>query len=323
MPLMSRPELGPLASRQHAMTARSVSVQDRSANLPSAVKDSLLAVLIIALLTPASAYAQVGPPPQETAVGRLEYDGQSEFSHIRIRRHGQTRTMLFVRDGGVEVLESQIDLRRPHVLQFEYLRFLFTSYLLKPVQEDILIVGLGGGGMVHFLHRLDPKARIDAVEIDPLVVELADKYFDVRSQGTTRIIIADGFKFIADTDKHYDAIYMDAFLKPSAETDGTGAPLALRTLQFYQQLQSKLKPGGVVAFNINPHSGLEEDIRGIAAAFSQVYVFPLSQFTGAVALASTDPRRLSPRELVTHGRELDRRLRSTVKFQELATRVQR
>jgi spermidine synthase len=199
---------------------------------------------------------------------------------------------------------------------------MFTSYLLREPQEDVLIVGLGGGGMIHFLKRLDPKIRIDAVEIDPLVVRLAAKYFDTRSGGSVRIETADGLKFIAAAEKKYDAIYMDAFLKPSQTTDGTGAPLALRTQQFYRKMQEKLKPGGVVAFNINPHQQINDDIRTIAASFPQTYVFPLSQFGGAVVIGSTEKTRLDPRDLVARGRDLDRRYKSPVRFQEMARRVQ-
>jgi len=255
-------------------------------------------------------------------LGEVEFEGHSKYSHIRIRRRGTVRTMLFVRDTGEEALETQLDLRKPYELRFEYLHYMFTSYLLRDQQPDVLIVGLGGGGMVHFLRRIDPKVRIDAVEIDPLVVKLADKYFDVRSEGTVRIATADGLKFIADTQKQYDAIYMDAFLKPSAGTDGTGAPLALRTRQFYQQMQQKLKPGGGVTFNLNPHDQLHQDIRAIAEAFPQAYVFPLVKYGGAVVLASTDARRLQPAELVSRGRALDRRFKSAVRFQEMARRVQ-
>jgi spermidine synthase len=132
--------------------------------------------------------------------------------------------MLFVRDNGQEVLESRIDLGQPHVFQYEYPRFLVANYLLRPHPKSVLIVGLGGGAMVHFLRRIDPGLRIDVVEIDPVVVRLADRYFDIRAGDGVSIITADGLKFLTETRNRYDVIYLDAFLKPAAGTDATGAP---------------------------------------------------------------------------------------------------
>jgi spermidine synthase len=260
----------------------------------------------------------------ENAAGELEYDGQSDYSHIRIRRRGPIRSMIFVRDNGQEVLETQMDLRRPAELKFEYLRYLFASYLFCPEPERVLIIGLGGGSMVHYLQQTDPEVKIDAVEIDPLVVKLAADMFGTKPTEGVNIVTADGFKFIADAEDHsYDVIYMDAFLKPSAETDETGAPLALRTQQFYKQLQQKLKPGGVVAFNLNPHQQLEADLRELKEAFPQVYVFPMSQFNGVVAIGTTETKRLEPAELVRRGRALNRRFKSSLDFQEMPRRMQR
>jgi spermidine synthase len=260
----------------------------------------------------------------ENAAGELEYEGTSEFSHIRVRRRGPVRSMIFVRDNGQEVLETQMDLRRPADLKFEYLRFLFASYLFVAEPKQVLIVGLGGGSMVHYLQKTDPAVKIDAVEIDPLVVKLAADMFGAKASQNVNIVTADGLKYIAAAkDQSYDVVYMDAFLKPSAETDGTGAPLALRTQQFYKQLQEKLKPGGVVAFNLNPHPELEADIRALHEAFPQVYVFRMSQFNGVVAIATTDAIRLDNAELIRRGRTLNRRFKSALDFQGMPRRLQK
>ncbi len=259
--------------------------------------------------------------PQANFAGRLEFDGTSEFSHVRVRRLGDLRALMFVRDSGEEVYESRVDLRRPAELQFEYLKYLFASYLLRDPQPDVLIVGLGGGAMVHFLRENDPQAKIDAVEIDPLVVRLAGEYFGVRSEGNVNVVTADGLKFIAEATKQYDVIYLDAFLKPSADTDATGVPLALRTRQFYDQLRSKLKPGGVVAFNINPHPTVAEDVKAIVEAFPQAYEFPLLRDTGLVVLASTDAARVPRLELMKRARALDPRFSTSINFYEMAQRV--
>jgi hypothetical protein len=65
-----------------------------------------------------------------------------------------------------------MNLKSPHVLRFTYLQHMFASYLLQPKQSKVLIVGLGGGSMVHFLQKHDPTVAVDAVEIDPVVVQL-------------------------------------------------------------------------------------------------------------------------------------------------------
>lgn len=261
------------------------------------------------------------PAPRDTAAGRLEFDGTSDFSHIRIRRRGDFRSMMFVRDSGEEVYETRINLRYPAELQFPYLKYLFTSYLFRDPQQEVLIVGLGGGAMVHFLRVCDPQLRIDVVEIDPLVVKLADEFFGVRSGENVNIVTGDGLEFIANAPKQYDVIYLDAFLKPSAETDASGVPLALRTRQFYEQLQTKLKPGGVAAFNINPHPQANEDVRAIAATFPQAYEFPLPQGTGVVLIASTDAKRVTRGTLIERARPLDDRFETSIRFQEMARRV--
>ncbi|HMO86490.1 MAG TPA: fused MFS/spermidine synthase [Lacipirellulaceae bacterium] len=271
----------------------------------------------------AAGQTALAPPATDSFAGRLEFDGASEFSHIRIRRRGDVRSLLFVRDSGEEALETQVNLRRPAELQFEYLQFLFASYLLRERPSDVLIVGLGGGGMVHFLRANDPGVRVDAVEIDPLVVELAGKYFGVEAGGNVNIVTADALQYIAEAPPgKYDVIYLDAFLKPSAETDSTGVPLTLRTAEFYRQLQSKLKPGGVAAFNINPHEGMRADADAIAAAFPQTYEFPLARYAGLVVLASTDPTRVPRREMIERARRLDPRFTTSINFAQMARRVQ-
>ena len=281
------------------------------------------ALLAAALLSP-NAQGQSPRAALENAAGELEYDGNSDYSHIRIRRRGPIRSMIFVRDAGEEVLETQMDLRRPAELKFEYLRYLFASYLFQPEPKRVLIVGLGGGSMVHYLQQTDPGVKIDAVEIDPLVVKLASDMFGTKPSENVNIVAADGLKFIADAeDQTYDVIYMDAFLKPSAATDETGAPRALRTQQFYQQLQQKLKPGGVVAFNLNPHAELDADIRELTEAFPQLYVFPMSQFNGVVAIGTLDKERAEPVDLVRCGRDLNRRFKSSLDFQEMPRRLKR
>ena len=266
---------------------------------------------VVSLLTAALArdLVELGPVLLETT---------SEYSRIRVRERAGVRTLSFVRDSGEEVIESQVDLRRPDDLVLPYTRAMFLSYLYQPQPRRVLIVGLGGGAMVHFLRRHDPDLQVDVVEIDPTVVQIADRYFGVRSEGRTRIITQDAFAYFPEVQEPYDVIYMDAFLKPSDETDSTGVPLRLKTTNFYRGVREKLTPEGIMVFNINPHPQVGDDVAAIREAFPALDLFRLQPGQGFVAIGAQREQVLGPRELSDRAAQLDRRFRTTFSFRQLA-----
>jgi len=280
---------------------------------PLALAGMVAAVCGWACCMPGCSRALAQPP---SSLGPVELDVKSEYSHIRVRRNGSIRTLVFVRDNGVEPIESQIDLRRPYDLLVPYSRTMFASYLFQPHPKRVLIVGLGGGGMVHFLRHYDPEVHIDAVEIDPVVVKIAHDYFAIRPDEHLKVITADGYDYLQKAETRYDVIFLDAFLKPTAETDETGLPLRLKTLRFYQTVQQKLRPGGVVAFNLNQHPQLREDIETVKQAFAQAYAFRVG-FNNVVVVGSPASERLSKTELRTRAAQLDRRLKTRTLFRHM------
>jgi spermidine synthase len=253
-------------------------------------------------------------------LGTLELDFTSDYSRIKVTRRGDVRTLWFVRDSGEEVIESVVDLHKPHDLMVEYTRFMFLSYLFAPWPERVLIVGLGGGSMVHFLAHYDPAVKVDAVEIDPAVISIADQYFNVRTGGNVTVLHRDAFDYLSATEKKYDVIFMDAFLKPKDDTDATGAPLRLKTIQFYRDLQKNLTPTGVASFNLNPHPGLDEDLGALRAAFAQIYVFRLSR-GGVVVVGSQAARRIGKATLLDNAAVLTERFRTSYSFRKMAEQL--
>jgi len=253
----------------------------------------------------------------------LELDVKSEYSHVKVTRYNNTRTLWFVRDNGDEVIESRVDLERPDDLLIEYTRYMFMSYAFRPNPQKVLIVGLGGGSMVHFLQRRDPKVKVDVVEIDPVIASIADRYFGVRSGGGVDIHVTDGFEYLNTTEAKYDVIYMDAFLRPSGGTDKTGVPLHLKTLAFYDQLKKRLTPDGVVMFNLNPHLSVRDDIRTIKEAFPNVYVFQLRNQSGYVVAASTADEKMSLKAVTAAAAESEARLKPSFSLRAMAGRLAR
>ena len=243
------------------------------------------ALLGVALLTAAVAVVVWSNSPERT-LGRLEHEEVSAYSRIRVRSDGDVRALTFVRDNGDEVVQSRVRLTEPHTLVAPYARAMFASYLYAPSPRRVLVVGLGGGAMVRFLAHHEPHVRIDAVEIDPAVVRLADKFFGVRSGGNVRVHTADAVTFVQSTPERYDLILMDAFLRPSGDTDATGVPTRLKTLAFLGNLKRALTPGGVVAFNVNEHDRITDDVAAVEAAFGEVAVYSAPPADNKVVIAA-------------------------------------
>lgn len=273
------------------------------------------ALLAVALLAAAVAVAFWSVSPDRT-IGRLEHEETSAFSRIRVRSDGDIRALTFVRDNGQEVVQSRVNLAAPHTLMSPYARGMFASYLYQPQPRRVLMVGLGGGAMVRFLTHHEPQVQIDAVEIDPAVVRLADQYFGVRAGGKVRVHTADAVAFVESTTDRYDLILMDAFLRPASGTDATGVPTALKTLAFLGRLKETLAPGGVIAFNINEHDRMADDIAAVAAAFGHAVVYRCPPADNKVVIATAGGLPTDA-ELRARIEALDARFGGALSFAEL------
>jgi spermidine synthase len=274
-------------------------------------------LLVVVLVLGGTRLAVAAPADLLDDLGPVEYEVKSEYSHIRVRQKGDVRTIVFVRDGGQEIGETKIDISKPHELLIPYTQTMFASFLVRPKQEKVLIVGLGGGAMVQFLKHHEPEVKVDAVEIDPAVVKIAAEYFDTKPSDNVRIFTQDGFEYFKATEDTYDVIYMDAFLKPSRGTDSTGVPLNLKTVEFYKSVQSKLNADGLVVFNLNPSRTIRNDIATIRKAFPVTYNFRVAQSQNLVVVASISKRRMRNAELVPVARELDDRFEASFSFQRM------
>ena len=147
---------------------------------PSVATPALMAVALLAAGVALVVWSMSTAP----AFGSLEHEEVSDFSRIRVRRDGDVRALTFVRDDGQEVVQSRVNLTEPQTLVSPYAHGMFASYLYQPQPRRVLIIGLGGGAMVRFLTHHEPQVQIDAVEIDPAVVRLADQYFGYAPAAT-------------------------------------------------------------------------------------------------------------------------------------------
>lgn len=247
----------------------------------------------------------------------IVHEVQSDFSRIQVVDHGSRRALVFAGEFGHEAVETLIDLKEPHRLQHPYARTMMAGLLYRPEASTCLLVGLGGGALVRFLNHHFPELWLDVVEIDPAVVRISREYFGTVPGPRTRILIEDGFDYLQRTRDRYDLILMDVHLHPSEQTDRSGQPLHLKTAAFLRGLHERLRPGGVVLFNMIQGSDTVAYIEIIRAAFPVTDVFRPVGSGNVIVVGAPSRFLLSDAELRDRARTLDRRERYGFSFERL------
>ena len=107
----------------------------------------------------------------------------------------------------------------------------------------VLIIGGGDGGILReaLRHKLE---RVTMVEIDRSVVDMCLKFMPsipgrAFQDKRTNLVIADGARFVAETDDRFDVIIVDS-------TDPVGPGEVLFTERFYRDCHRCLMPGGIL-----------------------------------------------------------------------------
>jgi spermidine synthase len=217
----------------------------------------------IAMLPPARAEDLFDPQIRETMLARK--DGriahvESVYNDIFVTKQANLLSLSFQWKGW-RFYQSVTNLADPDDLPMPYSRLMSIAAIFPQDIKRVLVLGLGAGSIPLYLQRFVPDATIDAVELDPGVIDVAKKYFGLRETGKFRMIPGDARMFLNRHTEPYDLIFVDAFT-------GSYIPFHLMTKEFYQLVRNRLSPHGVAAFNFLPAKEVfESNVRTVSLAF--------------------------------------------------------
>ena len=225
------------------------------------------ALALVAIATASSLLSPAAAP--DPAAGLIAVR-QSPYAEIRVVDLDGHRHLLI--DGGVHTITEPGSWRStyPYTAVVDLSRHFFAS------PGGALLIGLGGGSVVkRFAHE---GWNVEAVEIDPVVVDIATEYFGLEAEeGTVHVV--DGRRFLTTTSRLYDVIVMDAF--------GSGSiPFHLATVESFGLIESHLDEGGVFVVNLESNGWEDRIVRSMSATLAK-------HFDYVVAL----PAHRSPTEL--------------------------
>jgi len=168
----------------------------------------------------------------------------------RLRQNSQTVSLSF--EG--TLIQSSMLLSDPDELVLDYTRAMMGALLFEPAPAKVLMIGLGGGSMLKYLHRHVPGADLTTVEINQGVIDLRQAFHIPPDSDRLRIVCDDGAAFVRHAQERYDLILVDGF-------DGRGIPEALCSKGFYQHVRAALAPCGLLVANVQAETAQARQLR--------------------------------------------------------------
>jgi spermidine synthase len=215
---------------------------------------------------------------------KVLFERVSAYHHIQVYDEDNIRTLSF--NGS---WETRMSLTNPLTGHFEYTEHFQMPWMWNHNIKHVLMVGLGGGSTQRAYQHYYTNTTVDTVEIDPVVVETAKKYFGVTESTNFHIHIDDGRVYLKRDTNTYDLILMDAY---ATTRYGSSLPASLTTKEFYELANSHLSTNGVLAYNvIGQIQGFRATVVGamyrtLKSVFPEVYMFPSIESQNIVFVAT-------------------------------------
>jgi spermidine synthase len=230
--------------------------------------------------------------------GKVVYEKISDYHNIYITEDYENRYLRFDTSW-----QSGMSLRDPEKASFVYTDYFQLAWIFHPKIQSVLFLGLGGGSSPKKFYTDFPEVSITAVEIDPVVVEVAEQYFHIPKDERLLVVIDDGRNYLEKTEKLYDLIVLDAFIDQTV-------PPHLTTKECFQVIFKHLGSEGVFAFNIigdlsgrYSHS-LRSVYKTFSSVFPQTYLFETERERNVIFIGTASADRLSRQEIVTRAGRL-------------------
>lgn len=239
------------------------------------------------------------------AVEREVFHERSQFQDIEIAEtEGYGRCLLL--DGEVQSFETD-----------EYIyheSLVHPVLLLHPGPQRVLVIGGGEGATLREVLRHRTVEHAVMVDLDPQVIAAARQHLPTFHAGSlddprARLEFGDGRDFVEQCAEKFDAIVIDV-TNPMAG----GPSYRLFTVEFYQAVRQRLRPGGVVVLQSDAVTlhGLESAAtiyQTVRAVWPRVFCHAtfLPAYTTEWSFTSAGSELIDPLELSQ--RQIDERIK--------------
>ena len=242
----------------------------RATRLANKVVPATLALALLGTALGGYVLWRVAPVPTENEQGEaILFRADTQYHRITVTEGDGARHLRFDHSH-----QSAISIDDPYESRIRYPDYMHLAMALKPDAARVLVLGLGGGAITKRFWRDYPGVSVDSVEIDPVVVDVARKYFWLPEDERSRVFVEDARRYVQATDETYDIVIVDAYYSDAL-------PFHLTTEEFLTEVKGVMAPDGVIAYNvISSAEGSGSDLfrsmyRTAQGVWDDIWVFPI------------------------------------------------
>jgi spermidine synthase len=137
--------------------------------------------------------------------------------------------------------------------------------------NSVLLLGLGGGSVIKTLRKdFKFKKPITAVDIDPVIIKIANKEFELYKVKNLQIICQDALSFVATSQGKFDLIIIDLFVD-------TQVPDKFLEFSFWELVLQLKSTNGIILFNASIENSKNAKLKAIIN-FLKSHVYKVSTF---------------------------------------------
>lgn len=240
---------------------------------------------IIALSVPAvTLAASAGIRPADR--GTLLHEEESAYNYIQVVDENGAHELILNEGRAVHSIYNPDQLLTGGPWDYFMAAPLLVTDTPHPAPENALIIGLAGGTTARQLTAAFGPIPITGVEIDPSIVDVGRRYFGLNDLANLSVEVEDGRYALRTTSDNFDLIGIDAYRQPYI-------PFQLTTREFFQEVQSHLRPGGVAVINAGRTQTDFRLVNALAATlrdvFPHVVAVDVGRYNNTMLIASDSP----------------------------------
>lgn len=188
------------------------------------------------------------------------WTAESSYNLIRVERNGSQWFLKLNHPTSIQTVRDQ---------RMVWTGYYYDRFALGPVlvpSRRALVLGMGGGASIRSMRLMAPDVLIDAVEIDPKVIEAAIRWFDIDPvDRRLRIHVADARRWLSRSHDTYDLVQLDVY------QGGPYIPFYLVTQEFFRLVREHMNSDALLMMNVFDAGKEKNLLFALAATLRRVF----------------------------------------------------